>query len=85
MLCCVDWGLKGCNLETHCHQSHCVVFLSKILNLLLSPGSTQEDTDILSRHHRKTVDWDLKHQTNKSWDNEFYTQYNKNVIVTYGL
>ena len=39
--------------------SHCVVFLSKTLNLLISTGYTKEDP---SQDNRKTVDWDVKNQ-----------------------
>ena len=46
----LDWGSKGCKLETHCRRSNCVVFLSKTLYLLHSTGSTQEDT---SQHDLK--------------------------------
>ena len=40
-------------------MAQCIVSLSKTLYPLLSTGSTQKD---LSRHNRKTVDWDLKNQ-----------------------
>ena len=34
----LDWGLKGCWLETNHHRIHCVVSLSKTLNPLLITG-----------------------------------------------
>ena len=39
----LDWGSKGCQFEPHRQQSHYVLSLSKILYLLLSTASTQED------------------------------------------
>ena len=45
----LDWGSNGCLFKNHYQQTHCVVFLSKTLNLLLSTGSIQEDSKS-SRH-----------------------------------
>ena len=52
------------------------MFLGKVLNLLLSTGSTHEDThhhDITEKLETGTLN--IK-QTNP-WDNEFYTPYKK--------
>ena len=37
------WISKGYKFKTHRRQSHCVVYSSKTLYLLLSNGSSQED------------------------------------------
>ena len=49
----LDWGSKACKFGTHRWWSHCVVSLSKTLYSLVST---------VSRHDRKFVDWNVKHQ-----------------------
>ena len=55
--------LRGCGFEPHRH--HCIVSMGKTHQSLLSKGSIQE---VLSLHHSKHVDWDVKNQIKQTHD-----------------